>query len=165
MRISSSLVLTPPQLFHLVSAAQAYYYYRHQTDGWPIQLMVCPTFSITHSNNKSCQVGAVLFFDTVHQCLITHTGLSLVFLSCRDFFWRIPFPVYSYVVTNWGNPAYLEKLVWLVFTRFRCQFPTCILIFCIPGLSRSMLVSEFDPCHWKPALPAILNFDQGGNTF
>ncbi|KAF8959577.1 hypothetical protein BDZ97DRAFT_1666845 [Flammula alnicola] len=40
-------------------------------------------------------VGAVMAFDTIHQALITHT-------------------VYTYTVTNWGNPIILERLVWSV---------------------------------------------------
>jgi hypothetical protein len=38
-------------------------------------------------------VTAILIFDTVHQALITHT-------------------VYTYTVTDWGNPTQLVKIVW-----------------------------------------------------
>jgi len=38
-------------------------------------------------------VTAVLILDTVHQALITHT-------------------VYTYTVTDWGNPTQLAKIVW-----------------------------------------------------
>ncbi|KAJ3513803.1 hypothetical protein NLJ89_g2747 [Agrocybe chaxingu] len=37
-------------------------------------------------------VGAVIMFDTIHQALITHT-------------------VYTYTVTNWGNPTELQRIV------------------------------------------------------
>ncbi|TEB22227.1 hypothetical protein FA13DRAFT_1741179 [Coprinellus micaceus] len=37
-------------------------------------------------------VGAVMLFDTIHQALITHT-------------------VYTYVITNWGKPEILGKIV------------------------------------------------------
>jgi len=38
-------------------------------------------------------VGAVMAFDTIHQALITQT-------------------VYMYIITNWGNPAGLQAIVW-----------------------------------------------------
>lgn len=42
---------------HGVSIVQAWYYYTHQSDPWPIKVLV----------------GAVMTFDTIHQFLITHT--------------------------------------------------------------------------------------------
>ncbi|KAF6760860.1 hypothetical protein DFP72DRAFT_56129 [Ephemerocybe angulata] len=42
---------------HGVSCVQAVYYFTHQSDRWPIKLLV----------------AAVMVFDTVHQALITHT--------------------------------------------------------------------------------------------
>ncbi|KIK02541.1 hypothetical protein K443DRAFT_96699 [Laccaria amethystina LaAM-08-1] len=42
---------------HGVSCVQAWYYFTHQDDQWPIRLLV----------------GAVMAFDTIHQILITHT--------------------------------------------------------------------------------------------
>ncbi|KAF8196892.1 hypothetical protein K438DRAFT_748607 [Mycena galopus ATCC 62051] len=42
---------------HGVSCVQAWWYYTHQNDRWPLKLLV----------------GAVLMFDTVHQALISHT--------------------------------------------------------------------------------------------
>ncbi len=41
---------------YLVSAVQAVYYFRHQTDKWPIKLMVSipDFFDITYTNNISC---------------------------------------------------------------------------------------------------------------
>jgi len=41
---------------HGVALVQAWYYYTHQNDGWPLKLFV----------------AAVLCFDTIHQALITH---------------------------------------------------------------------------------------------
>ena len=49
--------------------------------------------------------------DTTHQMLITHTGKSVVlcaFLGLCDVFSQ----VYTYTITNWGNPAILELIVW-----------------------------------------------------
>lgn len=40
-----------------VSCVQAWWYYTHQKDGWPLKLLV----------------GAVMAFDTIHQALISHT--------------------------------------------------------------------------------------------
>ncbi|KJA16677.1 hypothetical protein HYPSUDRAFT_206864 [Hypholoma sublateritium FD-334 SS-4] len=59
-----------------VSVVQAWYYFGHQNDKWTTKLLV----------------ASVMLFDTVHQCLITHT-------------------VYTYTVTNWGNPASLNVIV------------------------------------------------------
>ncbi|KAF7356994.1 hypothetical protein MVEN_01036000 [Mycena venus] len=42
---------------HGVSCVQAWWYYTHQNDRWPLKLLV----------------GAVMLFDTVHQALISHT--------------------------------------------------------------------------------------------
>ncbi|KAJ7272622.1 hypothetical protein B0H12DRAFT_589170 [Mycena haematopus] len=42
---------------HGVSCVQAWWYYTHQNDRWPLKLLV----------------GAVMTFDTVHQALISHT--------------------------------------------------------------------------------------------
>jgi len=39
------------------------------------------------------EVTAILIFDAVHQAFITHT-------------------VYTYTVTDWGNPVQLQKIVW-----------------------------------------------------
>ncbi|KAF8159187.1 hypothetical protein B0H34DRAFT_393420 [Crassisporium funariophilum] len=53
-------------------------------------------YYFTHQNDTwgiKGLVGAVMVFDTIHQALITHT-------------------VYTYTITNWGNPAELERLVW-----------------------------------------------------
>ncbi|KJA21983.1 hypothetical protein HYPSUDRAFT_139786, partial [Hypholoma sublateritium FD-334 SS-4] len=71
----------------LVSAAQAWYYFCHQKDKWPVKSMV----------------AAVLVFDTIHQCLIVHT-------------------VYVYVITNWGNPVYLERILYLFSTKVEVLF-------------------------------------------
>ncbi|KAK0202328.1 hypothetical protein DFS33DRAFT_885130 [Desarmillaria ectypa] len=44
-------------ILHGVSCVQAWYYFTHQRDGWPLKLIV----------------AAVMVFDTVHQALISHT--------------------------------------------------------------------------------------------
>ncbi|KDR81049.1 hypothetical protein GALMADRAFT_153413 [Galerina marginata CBS 339.88] len=69
--------LVVASLLHGVSVVQAWYYFGHQSDTWSLKALV----------------GAVMFFDTVHQILITHT-------------------VYTYTVTNWGNPEQLGLIVW-----------------------------------------------------
>ncbi|KAF8800906.1 hypothetical protein BYT27DRAFT_7116379, partial [Phlegmacium glaucopus] len=85
------LILSP--ILAPVSCVQAWYYFTHQTDTWPIKLLV----------------SAVMFFDTIHQVLITHT-------------------VYTYTVTNWGTPAELQKLVWLVIYLTINQGLTALLV-------------------------------------
>ncbi|KAJ7655821.1 hypothetical protein DFH06DRAFT_1412868 [Mycena polygramma] len=49
----------------LVACVQAWYYFNHQNDGWPLKLYV----------------AVVLFVDTVHQALITHTIYVLTGLT------------------------------------------------------------------------------------
>ncbi|KAJ7282029.1 hypothetical protein C8J57DRAFT_1500685 [Mycena rebaudengoi] len=45
---------------HGVACVQAWYYYTHQNDEWPLKLFV----------------AAVMCFDTIHQALITHSGYT-----------------------------------------------------------------------------------------
>ncbi|KIM42553.1 hypothetical protein M413DRAFT_26593 [Hebeloma cylindrosporum] len=49
--------LVVASILYGVSVVQAWYYYTHQNDSWPIKVLV----------------GAVMTFDTIHQVLITHT--------------------------------------------------------------------------------------------
>ncbi|KAF9035624.1 hypothetical protein BJ165DRAFT_1533605 [Panaeolus papilionaceus] len=53
---------------HGVSLVQAFYYYTHQTDKWPIKTLV----------------GVVTLFDTVHQVLITHTMYQYLITGWGD---------------------------------------------------------------------------------
>ncbi|EAU81155.2 hypothetical protein CC1G_10442 [Coprinopsis cinerea okayama7 len=78
---------------HGVSCVQTLYYFTHQTDRWPTKLLV----------------GSVMFFDTVHQALITHT-------------------VYTYVVTDWGNPRMLDNLVWSLLVEVLFNGLTALLV-------------------------------------
>ena len=67
-----------------------------------------------------------MFFDTVHQALITHTGMNTsadLDLPKTDILY---IPVYTYTITNWGNTAELDKLVWLVFNIY---FEYILIIF------------------------------------
>lgn len=79
-----------------------------------------------------------MFFDTVHQALITHTGMnSSVDPPETDILY---FPVYTYTITNWGNTAELDKLVWLVANHLT-MIPN-FLTQAVTSLLRSMLVSH-----------------------
>ncbi|TFK37407.1 hypothetical protein BDQ12DRAFT_736268 [Crucibulum laeve] len=53
---------------HGVSCVQAWYYYTHQNDTWPIKSLV----------------GAVMAFDTIHQALITHTMYTYLVSNWGD---------------------------------------------------------------------------------
>ncbi|KAL1659300.1 hypothetical protein GGG16DRAFT_110514 [Schizophyllum commune] len=64
-------------LLHGVSIVQTWYYFTHHRDAWH-------TVSL---------VTAVLFFDTVHQALISYT-------------------VYYYVIANYGSAVTIGELVW-----------------------------------------------------
>ncbi|EKM81475.1 hypothetical protein AGABI1DRAFT_54253, partial [Agaricus bisporus var. burnettii JB137-S8] len=66
-----------------VSVIQVYYYYTNQTDTWSIKLLV----------------GSVMFFETIHQILITHS-------------------MYMYLVKDAARPEMLNKLIWLVEVLF-----------------------------------------------
>ncbi|KAJ7132208.1 hypothetical protein C8R44DRAFT_45007 [Mycena epipterygia] len=78
---------------HGVACVQAWYYFTHQDDGWPLKLYV----------------AAVLFFDTVHQALITHT-------------------VYTYLVTNFNNTTELGNLVWSLLVEVLFNGLTALLV-------------------------------------
>ncbi|KAG2012234.1 hypothetical protein CC2G_012267 [Coprinopsis cinerea AmutBmut pab1-1] len=108
---------------HGVSCVQALYYFTHQTDRWPTKLLV----------------GSVMFFDTVHQALITHT-------------------VYTYVVTDWGNPRMLDNLVWSLLVEVLFNGLTAFLVqsfltmrvwkmssrnYLLTGLVSLLVVAEF----------------------
>jgi hypothetical protein len=63
------------------------YYYIHQNDTWSTKLLVSCVplrlpvnfFSIVRSHT---QVAAVMTFDTIHQILISHTGMSTPLYAC-----------------------------------------------------------------------------------
>ncbi|GLB41510.1 hypothetical protein LshimejAT787_1001100 [Lyophyllum shimeji] len=80
-------------VLHGVSCVQAWYYYTHQKDTWPIKILV----------------GAVMTFDTIHQILISHT-------------------VYTYVITNYDNPAHLGNLVWSLLVEVLFNGFTAVLV-------------------------------------
>jgi len=55
-----------------------------------------------------------MFFDTIHQALIMHTGMNTsVDLSATTADISTTSLVYTYTIINWGNPPELQKLVWL----------------------------------------------------
>ncbi|RDB20517.1 hypothetical protein Hypma_012424 [Hypsizygus marmoreus] len=63
-----------------VSCVQTWYYFdRYPKDVWYIKALV----------------GTIWVFDSIHQCLISHT-------------------VYHYVITNYHNPAILGNMVWSI---------------------------------------------------
>jgi len=55
-------------LLYGVSCVQAWYYYTHQKDTWPIKILV----------------GAVMVFDTIHQILISHAVYTYVIANYDD---------------------------------------------------------------------------------
>ncbi|KAJ3526363.1 hypothetical protein NMY22_g10198 [Coprinellus aureogranulatus] len=89
----------------------------------------------THQTDKwpiKTLVAAVMLFDTVHQALITHT-------------------VYTYVVTNWGNPNILGALTWSIVVRahpYQSQ-----------SLSVSSTSSKIAPCFATPDRSLIQRID------
>ncbi|KAG6917109.1 hypothetical protein DXG01_003929 [Tephrocybe rancida] len=58
----------------------------------------------------SSKVAAVMFFDTVHQILISHTGING--FRTLDKVLTESDTVYIYTITNYNNPEYLANLVW-----------------------------------------------------
>ncbi|PBK60598.1 hypothetical protein ARMSODRAFT_982132 [Armillaria solidipes] len=74
-------------ILHGVSCVQAWYYFTHQHDQWPLKSIV----------------AAVMVFDTVHQALICHTGKVFYMLRCL---------LYTYLITHYGNAAELQRTVW-----------------------------------------------------
>lgn len=79
------------------------------------------------------QVIATFVFDTTHQILITHTGMTI-------FIWLLlPLKigqVYWYVVTNYANPAQLAIMIWWSFV-YKRPLDTCT--HCITGVSSCVL--------------------------
>lgn len=54
-----------------------------------------------------------MVLDTLHQALITHTGayISLI-ATLLDGIILMAIAVYTYTVTDWGNPDQLQLVVW-----------------------------------------------------
>lgn len=52
-----------------------------------------------------------MILDTVHQALITHTG-EYISQSLLPEDIDMVITVYTYTVTDWGNPAQLKFIVW-----------------------------------------------------
>ncbi|KAF4610712.1 hypothetical protein D9613_007296 [Agrocybe pediades] len=89
--------LVVASLLHGVSIVQAWYYFTHQKDPWGLKSIV----------------AAVMFFDTIHEILISHT-------------------VYTYVVTDWGNADELDKIVWsLIVSTFSLALSVNLMPFCV----------------------------------
>lgn len=58
------------------------------------------------------KVIAVMIFDTLHQALITHTGMYISLIPTCLQGVNMAIVVYTYTVTDWGNPERLEFIVW-----------------------------------------------------
>jgi len=59
------------------------------------------------------EVIAVIILDTFHQALITHTGMYISLIPTRLHSVDImAIAVYTYTVTDWGNPVQLQFIVW-----------------------------------------------------
>ncbi|KIM39499.1 hypothetical protein M413DRAFT_29229 [Hebeloma cylindrosporum] len=84
---------------HGISFVQACYYFTHQSDSWPLKLLV----------------AAVMTFDTIHQVLITHASKSTAL-----FYW--------YSITNWDNRPQLELIVWSMLVEVLFNGLTALLV-------------------------------------
>lgn len=130
---------------YTVSAAQAWYYFHHQKDRWVIKLVVGPIFLAymppTETIPGCCRYNLWHHPSVSNYPFRCFSCISFSGENLLKYFPRVL--VYTYVITNWGNPAYLERIVWSAFTLFRCQFPNHTLFLGIS--SRSMLVSKIWP--------------------
>lgn len=98
--------------FRPVSFVQAWYYFTHQKDSWPLKTLVSHSYTfIWYRSLPWLQVAAVMCFDTIHQMLISHTGKSY---PANEIPANSPL-VYVYVITNYNNPVQLQNLVWCAF--------------------------------------------------
>ncbi|TEB22646.1 hypothetical protein FA13DRAFT_1740710 [Coprinellus micaceus] len=66
-------------------------------------------------------VGAVMLFDTIHQALITHT-------------------VYTYVITNWGKPEILGKIIEVLFNGLTALLVQSFLTMRVWKLSNKSII-------------------------
>lgn len=113
-----------------VSGLQAFIYFSQQTDTRAIRTLVSffryAFFWGTTCSLPGAQVGCVVFFDFVHQALISHTGAAVLyryttFISSLI----VSITVYHYLITNYGIPSALGTVVWYV-SLFVCS----LLSFC-----------------------------------
>ena len=58
------------------------------------------------------EVTAVVIFDTIHQALITHTGGCIAMIPTLLYSINMAIVVYTYTITDWGNPDQLQLIVW-----------------------------------------------------
>ena len=58
------------------------------------------------------EVTAVMILDTLHQALITHTGMYPSLIPTRLQSVDMAILVYTYTVTDWGNPVQAQFIVW-----------------------------------------------------
>ena len=56
------------------------------------------------------EVTAVMILDTIHQAVITHT--SRLYISRIPHCINMAIAVYTYTITDWGNPEQLQTIVW-----------------------------------------------------
>jgi hypothetical protein len=68
--------------------------------------------SIMISNYVDSEVIAVMILDTLHQALITHTGMCISLIPKRLNSVDMAIVVYTYTVTDWGNADQVQFVVW-----------------------------------------------------
>jgi hypothetical protein len=94
-----------------VSCLQAWYYFTHHSDPWPIRLLVRLTCCQTlyrilipfHRSAPSCYL-------TQRTKYSSRTLVSLCHLPQIPLIMGVA--VYIYTISNWGNPEVLGRLVW-----------------------------------------------------
>ncbi|RDB27631.1 hypothetical protein Hypma_003292 [Hypsizygus marmoreus] len=110
--LHGGLVFTHMTLYRMltsaeVSCVQAWYYFTHQTDTWPLKTLV----------------GAVMAFDTIHQILISHTVYTYVITNYNnppqldDLVWSMLVEVLFNAFTALLVQGFLTLRVWRLSNR------------------------------------------------
>ncbi|KAF8638756.1 hypothetical protein AX17_001972 [Amanita inopinata Kibby_2008] len=92
---------------HGVSCIQAWYYFTHQNDTWPIKTLV----------------SAVMLFDTIHQILISHTVYTYLITNfgntsqLQNLVWSILVEVLFNGLTAFLVQSFLTMRVWRLSNR------------------------------------------------
>ena len=97
-----------------------------QQEGWSRNqgYSMSTWISVCSSSSHLRQVISAMIFDTVHQALISHTGMIYDRSSSLISLLRRCIPVYTYLVTYWSQPQMAATLVWYVTVPFATTLST-----------------------------------------
>ena len=99
-------------LFSAVSCVQTFYYFMNQNDTWHIKFPVSRSILVCISHDFELCLGHCCYHPRYSPSSFDHPH-GYVHLFDPKFMGNIDIlAVYTYTITDWGNPAQLQVLVW-----------------------------------------------------